>query len=71
MEKITQYCAICGNDDDDHLAGASLALLTMSIGGGDPTLARRAVVITLARWQHQLTEKVSIRSLHLYEGSDM
>ena len=45
-EKITQYCAICGNDDDDHLAGASLALLTMSIGGGDPTLARRAVVVT-------------------------
>ena len=47
MEKITQYCAICANDDDDaHLAGASLALLTMSIGGGDPTLARRAVVVT-------------------------
>ena len=45
MEKITQYC---GNNDDAHLAGASLALLTMSIGGGDPTLARRAVVVTLA-----------------------
>ena len=49
---------------DAYLASASLALLTMSIGWGDPTIARGTVVVTFSWWQHQLTEKVSTRSFH-------